>query len=73
MVITMADDYVITGSKDCSFRVLDLDTGQVMQSKKEHDGPVTCLSLNAKNTILLTGTFSGSVGWRCSIALYLEV
>ena len=58
LLLTMADDYVITGSRDCYFRVISLDTGQVVHSKKEHTGPVTCLSLNAKNTILLTGTLS---------------
>ena len=55
LLLTHSNDTVISGSKDNSFTVISLSLGEVLYTKKEHDGPVTALCSNKSGSILATG------------------
>ena len=56
LVLFKTDDPVVTGSKDRTFKMMNVATGDVLHMKKEHNGPVTCLALNTANSLLASGT-----------------
>lgn len=55
LVIAHSDQFVVTGSKDKHFKMICLNSGEVLHSMKEHEATVTCAVINKADSILVTG------------------
>jgi WD40 repeat protein len=63
-VMTHDGRYVITGSKDMSIRIWDLQTGEMHHGWKGSRTPIRALALASDDSILLSGDEGGKIrGW----------
>lgn len=49
------DKFIVAGSSDSTARVINIDSGNVQRSFRDHTGPVVGLQLSSDNTLLVTG------------------
>jgi len=54
LCVTSTDQYLFSGSKDCTVKVWDLHTGKEIQSLRDHPDSVTCIRYNEQNHALFT-------------------
>uniref|UniRef100_A0AC35FD48 Uncharacterized protein n=1 Tax=Panagrolaimus sp. PS1159 TaxID=55785 RepID=A0AC35FD48_9BILA len=55
-LLSSDDKFIVVGSADSTARVINIDSGTVQRSFRDHTGPVVGLQISSDNTLLVTGS-----------------
>lgn len=62
--LTSDGGLVVTGSDDCTARVWDAETRELVAEMKGHTQYVTCLTITANDEFVVTGRYLTTIGFR---------
>ena len=56
IAVTSDDKYIVSGSKDCTIRIWDLDTGEQIRVLQGHENSVNALALTSDDMYIISGS-----------------